>query len=385
MSREFFVADMHAHPTVKTFVLPPLFRRQFYKAHRPARTLAPFGMRCDLPSLMDGGVNLLVSSVYIPEWEFLRQCWFMNLLSLLAPKFRSRVKKHPYRATLECIERFENREIYKARQKLGDVVEVAVDLENLDRILGEGKIAILHAVEGAHILNYGPPGWSDARMIADLAEQGVCMLTLAHHYDNNVAPPVMGIPRDYFSVRYLGCHRDVPDETQPLPDPPTRIRGILEAMIQNRMIVDMTHSTPPARETIRSICNEHDWPVVLSHAGVRELASFAMNPGPEEIRAVAERGGVVGVIMMDYWLTGRLEGGSVEDVLATIQKLVDAGGDDCVAIGSDYDGMTDPPDDLKEPAELPRLYDRMVQRFGPERTGKFLGLNFLRVLRRCWR
>ena len=56
-------------------------------------------------------------------------------------------------------------------------------------------------------------------------------------------------------------------------------------------------------------------------------------------------------------------------------------GEDCPALGSDFDGAIVPPRDLQSVLELPRLVELMLKRgFRPALIQKILGQNFLRVL-----
>jgi membrane dipeptidase len=115
-----------------------------------------------------------------------------------------------------------------------------------------------------------------------------------------------------------------------------------------------------------------------------------MNPTPDEVRRIADTGGVIGVIAMGYWLTGgegREEGqrGREEDgvgaMVATMRALADQGGIDVVAIGTDFDGFTDPPDDLPDPASLPRLTEALLAAgFSEPDVEKILGSNAMRVV-----
>jgi membrane dipeptidase len=60
-------------------------------------------------------------------------------------------------------------------------------------------------------------------------------------------------------------------------------------------------------------------------------------------------------------------------------------GFDHVGIGSDFDGFTDPPDDLKDASELPFLTQRLlVEGFRIDEVEKILGGNALRVFIEGW-
>lgn len=63
-----------------------------------------------------------------------------------------------------------------------------------------------------------------------------------------------------------------------------------------------------------------------------------------------------------------------------------AGGIDTVAFGSDFDGFTDPPDDIKDVSQMPRLTAALLDAgLGEPDVEKVLGRNMERVLRAGWR
>ena len=65
--------------------------------------------------------------------------------------------------------------------------------------------------------------------------------------------------------------------------------------------------------------------------------------------------------------------------------MVKVAGIDAAAIGTDFDGLTDPPDDLKDMADLPNLTQRLIaEEYSDEDIKKILGGNALRMLRQGW-
>jgi len=72
----------------------------------------------------------------------------------------------------------------------------------------------------------------------------------------------------------------------------------------------------------------------ITHTGCRALCPTARNKSDEEIRALAEKGGVVGVFNMSLWLTTEPKT-SVEDVVRHIDHIVKVAGVDHVSFGSD--------------------------------------------------
>ena len=57
------IIDMHAHPSLKASI----FKRTLTRSHAASRTFNPFSMRTDFQKLEDGGVDVLLSSIYAPE------------------------------------------------------------------------------------------------------------------------------------------------------------------------------------------------------------------------------------------------------------------------------------------------------------------------------
>ena len=106
----------------------------------------------------------------------------------------------------------------------------------------------------------------------------------------------------------------------------------------------------------------------------------------DEIRHIADTGGVVAVIFMNYWLGEHTTKDGLDAIVATAKQIADVGGIDTVAFGSDFDGFTDPPDDIKDISQMPRLTDALLAaQFSESDVEKILGRNMERVLRAGWR
>lgn len=89
---------------------------------------------------------------------------------------------------------------------------------------------------------------------------------------------------------------------------------------------------------------------------------------------------------MNYWLSPVDTGLGLKYIERTIDHLIKVGGDSVPSIGTDYDGFTDPPDEMVDCSELPRLTKYLVSlRYPDETIKKVLGGNALRLLREGWR
>ena len=105
----------------------------------------------------------------------------------------------------------------------------------------------------------------------------------------------------------------------------------------------------------------------------------------EEIKKIADCGGVVGIIFMNHWLAMGDQKNGLDLVVKTIQHVADKGGIDSVAIGSDFDGFTDPPDDIKDSSEYPKLIPKLESAgFNTGDIEKIFMKNAIRVFENGW-
>lgn len=147
-----------------------------------------------------------------------------------------------------------------------------------------------------------------------------------------------------------------------------------------RILVDLAHISPAG---FWSALDAHDrrLPAVVTHTGVSGVHRHWRNLDDSQLRAIADSGGVVGIMFHSSFLGDRPWSGRAARVVDHLAHVVRVAGEDCAALGSDFDGAIVPPTDLRSVLELPRLVDLMLARgFGPELIQKILGKNFLRVL-----
>jgi len=191
---EALVIDAHVHPSLKTY----LFKKKLGKSHRSGGAFNPFTMRVDLPKTIAGGVDALVSSIYLPERGLLDDCRFLKFASKIGPKRMRRLfKGDPLERTVEILDSFEAA-IDKANSVGRELARVVRSTDELLQAKRDGVIAVVDAVEGGHSLGGRPES------VEVLSQRGVSMLTLAHFYENEVVAPVVGIPED---MQKLGCFK----------------------------------------------------------------------------------------------------------------------------------------------------------------------------------
>jgi membrane dipeptidase len=371
--KEAIVFDLHAHPSLKLSLLGRLLT-----ANNPApKRFDPRSVRTDFPKLVEGGVNVLGSAITAPELCLLEDCKPLKLIKYLLPGARRALRGPRLDVTLEMIEKFEEAVLNAKDSQTGDsLAQVAHSVSELNAILDKGEdapIAIIHTIEGAHSLD------ENVENLDKLFERGVASITLAHFYLNGIAPPVFPFPE--YAQRF-GCFEGRRDLTAGLTSPDGV--AVVEKMMKLGMLIDITHCTPAARRQVFDIVGTEK-PLLASHVGTYEINPNPYNLEDWEAVKIADSGGVIGVIFMNYWLTPYARIRGIDFISQTIRHFVSVAGEDHVAIGSDFDGFTDPPDDLKDASELPYLTQRLLSDgFTPDQVGKIIGGNALRAIREGW-
>ena len=157
-------------------------------------------------------------------------------------------------------------------------------------------------------------------------------------------------------------------------------RDFVRRLDEKRILVDLAHVN---RAGFWDAVAAHDpsLPLIVTHTGVNGVHPHWRNLDDDQLHAVADSGGTVGVMYQSSFLGEPWWRGRSEGVLRHVAHGVETVGEDHVSLGSDWDGAINPPRDLRSPRELPRLVEQMLRRrWTPERIRKILGGNFLRVV-----
>ena len=106
----------------------------------------------------------------------------------------------------------------------------------------------------------------------------------------------------------------------------------LDEMNRLRILPDVSHGSVA---TMIEAARLSRTPVVYSHGACRAILDHPRCIPDEAIRAIADRGGVIGVFMMSFWLT-RDPVPRVEHLLAHVRHVVKVGGIEAVGIANDF-------------------------------------------------
>jgi microsomal dipeptidase-like Zn-dependent dipeptidase len=330
-------------------------------ARRINDTTKDSGWRVDLDRLAEGDVRIVLSVLYLPDGELEpieffgaapEQHWFDNLLD----------------------------ELRKVEADLGKANDVVIvrSLADFDRARRENKFAFIHAVEGGFHLGHDPDEIEPR--IAELARRGVGYITLAHLFWRKVATNAPALPflPDWLYMLILRQPRIGLSEVG---------EAAVDAMYKHKVLIDLSHMNRRAiKKTLERLPT--DFPVVATHTGFR-FGLQTYNVDKRTVRQIAERDGVIGLIMAQHQLNDglrRKRTKTFEDTLNVLYRHIDrihkvTGTYDNIALGTDLDGFIKPTmSGIETPADLAKLHEPLEARY-PGQADKILYKNAERVLR----
>ena len=161
-------------------------------------------------------------------------------------------------------------------------------------------------------------------------------------------------------------------------------RALVRACNELGVLIDVSHLNDAGFWDVIECSTQ---PVVASHSNCRALCPVPRNLTDEQIRALAAKGGLLGINFHVGFLRAgaeRPEDVSLGDVIAHIDHVAELVGVDYVAFGSDFDGAT-MPRDLPDVAALPRLVEALLRHgYDDAAVSKICYENWLRVFRTVW-
>lgn len=236
-----------------------------------------------------------------------------------------------------------------------DEISLARNYEELMVNAREGKISAILTVEEGGIIE------NDSERILKLYEEGIRLITLLWNGENCI-----GYPNS----------RD--EKTMSMGLKPFGIETV-ERMNELGMIIDVSHLSDGGFWDVMKYSKK---PVVASHSNARALCAHPRNLTDDMIRALAEKGGISGLNFYPVFMNGTRDG-MIEDMVRHIEHMYYVGGEDFVAIGTDFDGYEDGEgSEIKHMGQMEYLYDALKKRkFNDSQIEKFWHKNVLRVIK----
>jgi membrane dipeptidase len=165
-------------------------------------------------------------------------------------------------------------------------------------------------------------------------------------------------------------------------------RALLDVMAEFNVILDVSHLSHQALfEALDAFEGRH---VIASHSNPHRFVPTSRHLPDKAIEMIAERGGVIGVVLYNRFLkkewSGKKDDVTLDDVVRMIDHICQVTGSaDHVGLGSDYDGGFGAeaiPRELNTIRDHFKIGDELLQRgFEPKHVEQIMGGNWLRILR----
>jgi len=264
----------------------------------------------------------------------------------------------------------------------GDIIRQVRSVDDVHAAKREGRVGIVLGWQ-----NLSPIG-DDPRRLALFAELGVRIAQLAYNTQNLVG---------------TGCYESHDGGLSDYG------RDVVAQLNELGILVDLSHV---GAKTTADAIEASTRPVVFSHVGPAALKPHPRNKTDEEMRRVAENGGLVGVTPFPWFLrAGR--NATLDDFLEAVEHVLGVVGEDAVGVGTDFtqgqgEGFLEwimrdkgtgrlvtqtplseleivMPEGLRTLADWPNITAAMERRgWSESRIRKLLGGNWLRVLADVW-
>lgn len=207
----------------------------------------------------------------------------------------------------------------------GEHIQHVLSYQDVESVYKSGKIGALMSIEEGGVLG------GDLDKLKQAYLDGVRLITLTWNYPNGLGEPHCGEQHKKLTPKGI---------------------EFVEAMQDLGIIVDCSHLNDAGTEQLDDIL---DVPFVASHSNAREVTAHTRNLPDNLIKLIANKGGVIGLNFAQSFL-GTSPVSRIEDIVKHGLYLINKGGEDVVALGTDFDGIK-PNTEIKDASEMYRIYD----------------------------
>jgi membrane dipeptidase len=253
--------------------------------------------------------------------------------------------------------------LYRIERESEGRVRICRNVGDIERCLADDVLAAVLHIEGAEAID---PNFEllDVLYAAGLRSLG----------------PVWSRPNIFGHGVPFRCPSS-PDTGPGLTDLGKALVGACNTL---RILIDLSHLNERGFWDVAELSNA---PLVATHSNAHAISPHSRNLTDQQLAAIGKSGGLVGLNFAVSFLRpdGRHDKNTPLDLLIQhVEHMLQHAGEDCVGIGSDFDGALIPAD-LGNAAGLQNLVQAMRQRgFAEPLIEKLCFRNWLRVLGRTW-
>lgn len=213
-------------------------------------------------------------------------------------------------------------------RKQRDLVELAYSAKDIRRINEDGKCALLLAVESGAALG------GELEQVDYLAECGVKMMTLVWNGENELAS---GHNTDKGFTEFG--------------------RQVVKRMEEKQILVDVSHLNDRGFD---ELCEFAEKPFIATHSNLRSVCSHRRNLTEAQFQEMVRRKGLVGLNLFLNFLSDDSKG-TVDVLFRHVYRMLELGGENVIACGSDFDGA-----DIDPALDTPEKFAKAAEYFSQQ-------------------
>ncbi len=213
----------------------------------------------------------------------------------------------------------------------------------------------------------GAPIEHDLKNVSYFYNRGIRYITLTHAKANHISDS------SYDSIRLWNGLSEFGEE-------------LVAEMNRIGIMVDISHVSDSAFYDVLKIAKV---PVIASHSSCRHFTpGMERNMSDKMIKALAKNGGVIHINFGSFFLDPAFAQedrdttyfAKASQIADNVDRVVELAGIDHVAFGSDFDGVGDLPEDVKDVSQLPNvIYELLKRGYSEEDIEKICNKNTFRV------
>lgn len=233
-----------------------------------------------------------------------------------------------------------------------DLCGIAVNNADFTRLKAAGKRTFFIGIENGYGIG------KELKNIARFKAMGVNYITLCHSYDNDICDSSSKTKNEWNGLSPFG-------------------EDVVKEMNRQGVMIDLSHA---AESTFWDVIKLTKVPFICSHSSSKAMCHHDRNLTDEQLRALAQNGGVAQVCLLDMYINPDRKKASVTDAIQHIDHMVKVAGIDHVGIGTDFDGGGGLIG-CKGDNDLIQITVKLIEKgYSEQDIAKIWGGNLLRVL-----
>ena len=157
-------------------------------------------------------------------------------------------------------------------------------------------------------------------------------------------------------------------------------KQVVAEMNRLGMLVDVSHISTAG---FWSVIETSTKPIIATHSNAKSLCSHPRNLNYEQIKALAQNGGLAGITFAGQFLEEDWRNACIESVYKHIDYMLNLiGNDDHIGFGSDFDGISHPPYNIQGVQDYKPLIEYLSKYYSDETINKITHQNVINLLQK---